>query len=427
MKQIKSLLLLVCRAVIAGAFWIATRLSNEVRINGREYDDGAVRTYLGMAHKRDLDPIVLLPTLVFHHGWRRLRGELRFALRGDAFSQGYLGRVVLYPRWLSRLLRMLAIGTVLRWLGTDSAHAMLRPAEEWLREALQNGGDRAAGEVVAPSLLEEVAQASGESYEQIAQAPLSHLLFWRYHLPLQHYFGPEVLIGDIRRPIQQHHITRIKQELAGLDEWLWRGGSLYSSPEGFLSPDGRLSPINVAFHRLMRAAPPDTRVIPVILIYDFMTTQRMRIFINFAPAIEQAPTRSSDQLDHTIHAAWRRHACFTCTQLASGFLMRASREGLAAFSLDDLAKNIHVQANKLASEGRFVDTHLLSLRGARKRAKGYLAYADQHRLARRDQQGAYIPTVAEPPLRLRPREVGYDLAPLTYACNELEDMLDLFT
>jgi hypothetical protein len=423
MKEIRAFLLLVCRVVIGGAFWLATRLSNEITVTGRRYDDGAPRTYLGMAHKRDLDPIVLLPTLTFHHGWRRLRGELRYALRGDAFTQGYLARVVLYPRRLSRLLRVLSIGSVLRWLGTDSANAMLRPAEEWLREALQNGGDRPAGEVVSPSLLEELAQASGESPEQLAQARLSHLLAWRYHLPLQHYYGPEALIGDARRPVQQRQIERIKQELAGLEEWLWQGGSIYSSPEGYLSPDGRFSPINVAFHRLMRAAPPDTRVVPLVLIYDFMTTQRTRIFINFAPAIEHAPALPVEELDDAIHTAWRRHAYFTCTQLASGFLRRASEAGVAAFSLDELAKNIHVQANQLASEGRFVDTHLLSLHGARRRAKGYLAYAEQRGLVRRDRRGVYTPTVAEPPLNLRPREVGYNLAPLTYACNELEDML----
>jgi hypothetical protein len=424
MKQIESLLLMICRAVIAGAFWVATRLGDEVKVAGRQHDTGARRTYLGMAHKRDLDPMVLLPTLVFHHGWRRLRGELRFALRGDAFSPGYLGRMVMQPRWLSRLLRVLAIGPVLRWLGAYSAEALLRPGEEWLREALHRGGDRPAGEVVAPFLLEELAQASGASYEQIAAHRLSHLLSWQYHAPLQHFYGAEALIGVARRPIQQRHVARIKNELAGLDEWLWHGGSLYSSPEGHLSPDGKISPINSAFHRLMRAAPPDTRVVPIVLIYDFMTTQRLRIFVDFAPAIEHAPTFSLDELDAALRTSWLQRARFTCTQLASGFLKQASQEGLSSFTLDDLAKSIHVQANRLASEGRHVDARLLDLRGARKRAKGFLAYAAHRSLVRRGERGAYITTVAEQPMQLRPREVGYDQAPLTYACNELEDMLN---
>ena len=416
---------MMCRVVIAGAFWVATRLSNEVKVFGQGYDSGAPRTYLGMAHKRDLDPIVLIPTLIFHHGWRRLRGDLRFALRGDAFSPGYLARVVMEPRWLSRLLRVLAIGPVLRWLGTDSVEALLRPGEEWLRAGLHNAGDRPASEVVAPFLLESLARDSGEPYEQIANQRLSQLLYWKYHASLQHFYGAEALIGDARRQSQQEQIARIKDDLAGLDEWLWHGGSLYSSPEGYLSPDGKISPINSAFHRLMRAAPPDTRVVPIVLIYDFMTTKRLRIFVDFAPAIEQAPMLSFEELDTTLRTSWLQHARFTCTQLAAGFLWQASQEGLSSFSLDDLAKNIHVRANRLASEGRQVDTHLLHLRSVRKRAKGFLAYAEHHLLVQRDAQGSYIPTVVEPPMVLRPREVGYDLAPLTYACNEMEDMLSI--
>ena len=422
-KQIVSFLLLISRTVIASAFWLATRLTNEIRISGRQYDTGEPRTYLGMAHKRDLDPLVLLPTFLFHHGWRRLRGELRFALRGDAFSRGYLGRIVMRPRWLSRLLRLLAIGPALRWLGTDPAEALLRPAEVWLREALQSEGDRQASEVIAPFLLEALAQASGEAYEQIASYRLSHLLSWKYHVPLQDFYGAEALIGDVRRPIEQRNVARIKSELAGLDEWLWRGGSIYGSPEGHLSPDGKLSPINSALHRLMRAAPPDTRIVPIVLIYDFMTTQRLRIFVDFAPAIEHAPACATGQLDAALHNSWIQHARFTCTQLAGGFLFQAHLSGLSSFTLDDLAKNIHVQANRLAWEGRHVDAHLLDLRGARKRAKGFIGYAERHGLVRRGDHGEYTPTVAEPPMRLRPSEVGYDLAPLTYACNELGDML----
>src|SRR5205085_5744492 len=146
-------------------------------------------------------------------------------LRGDAFTRGYLGRIVMQPRWLSRVLRLLAIGPALRWLGTDSAEALVRPAEEWIREALQSGGDRPASEVIAPFLLQALAEESGESYEQIAGHRLSHLLSWRYHAPLQNFYGAEALIGDVRRPIQHRHVARIKSELAGLDDWLWRGGS----------------------------------------------------------------------------------------------------------------------------------------------------------------------------------------------------------
>jgi hypothetical protein len=423
MKWLTSFLLLICRGTIAGAFWIATRLSWRVEVLGRVNDSGAKRTYVGMAHKRDLDPLMLLPTLIFHHSWRRLRGELQFALRGDAFEPGYLGRLVQQPYWLSRLLRVLSLGTVLSWLGAHSTDALVRPADVWLRQALRYAGDRPASEALTPSFLADLAEASGETREQVASAPLSRLLSWRYHRVLPRFYSAEILGSAVRRPLQQRMVTQIKGELATLDEWLWQGGSLYGSPEGQLSPDGHLSPISAGFHRILRAAPGDTRVVPVSLMYDFMTTQQPRVFIDFASPLLNAPQLALADLDASLRQAWLSSARFTCTQLASGFLKQAGQQPDVTFTLNDLADHIHIQAKKLASEGRHVDARLLDRKGARKRARGYLGYAARHKLVRLNDDLTYTPTPAEPPLHLRLREVGYDLAPFTYACNELADML----
>lgn len=423
MKWLTSFLLLICRGTIAGAFWIATRLSWKVEVHGRNFDSGARRSYIAMAHKRDLDPLMLLPTLIFRRSWRRLRGELQFALRGDAFEPGYLGRLVQQPYWLSRLLRVLSLGAVLRWLGAHSTDALVRPVEVWLREALRYGGDRPASEALSPSLLAELAEASGETSEQVASAPLSRLLSWRYHRVLPRFYSAEILAAALRRPLQQRVVAQIKHELAALDDCLWQGGSLYGSPEGQLSPDGRLSPISAGFHRIIRAAPQEMRVVPVALMYDFMTTQRKRVFIDFAPPLLQVPQLAPGDLDAALRSAWLAAARVTCTQLASGFLKQVGQQEGVTFTLDDLARHIHVQAKRLMSEGRHVDARLLDRDGARKRAKGYLAYAARHKLVRPNANHTYTPTTEEPPLNLRLREVGYDLAPLTYACNELKELL----
>src|SRR6185312_8032141 len=121
-------------------------------------------------------------------------------------------------------------------------------------------------------------------------------------------------------------VTRIKQQLADLSAWLQAGGSLLGSPEGQLSPDGKLKPINSALHRILRDTPPDTRIIPIYLTYDYMTTRRrIFIFIDIAPAIEDATTLAPEVLNAQLRRAWLCSARFTCTQLASGFIMEASR------------------------------------------------------------------------------------------------------
>lgn len=419
------MLIAASRAIIAGAFWIATRLSYHVEISGLNYDTGAPRTYLAMSHKRDLDPIVLIPTLVFHRGWRGLAGDVHFALRGDAFAPGYLARIVMHPRWLSFLLRFLSIGPVLLRLGAHPTDSLLRPAEEWIREVLRIEGNEPVGNIFAPFLIKDLAIAVGVPYDRVASSRLSHLLTWRYHHALQHYYGPEILIGSAQRSARRRTVANIKEYLAGLDAWLWSGGTLYGSPEGQLSPDGKLSSINSGLHRILRTAPPDTSIVPIFQVYDFMTTQRQRIFIDLAPAIEHAPQLPPAELDMQLRTAWLCSARFSCTQLASGFLMQASRAGLPSFTMDELAASIHVQATSLAKAGRHVDRQLLQLRGARKRAAGFLAYAVRHQLVRPDTRGAWIPTVTETPIKVRPREVGYDQFPLMYAWNELQDMLSV--
>ena len=425
LKNLESVLLAICRAIIASAFWVASRIFHKVEVHGVEYDSGAPRTYYGMLHKRDLDPIIIVPTVVFHRGWRGLAGDLHFGLRSDGFSPGYLGRLVMYPRWLSRALRLLSIGPVLRWLGAHPVQDLLRPAEEWVREALLLGIDSRVGDVFTSDFIEELTTVTGEHYEQIESYHLSQLLDWRYQHALQHYYGSEILVLSMRRPLERRMITRIKESIIELNTWVSNGGSLFGSPEGRLSPDGKVSPINSGLHRILRHSPSDTRIVPISIMYDFMSVGRMLIFIDFAPTIENASMLPSSELDSRLHLAWLRSARITSTQLVSGFLVNVEREGLSSFTIDDVVDNVYHQAVKLAKTGRNVDHYLLTLNQTRKRAIDFLAYAERHKLIHRIGKGTWTPTFNEAAIQVRPREVGYDQSPLIYAWNELQEILSI--
>ena len=421
MKRLTSTLHGLGRATVAGAFWLFTRLLFRVEVHRLGYDPKAPRTYYGMCHKRDLDPIVLVPTIVFPRGWRGVAGDVHFALRGDAFSPGYLARITMRPRWFARLIRGLAVGPALRWLGARPIRDLYRPAEEWIRDLLDLGYDKRVGDILVPAFIEELATATGAA--GIATYRLSRLLAWRYQDVLQRVYGPEIILGPARRVLERRIVGQIKGDLATLDRWLWDGGSLYSSPEGQLSPDGKLSPVNVAMHRLMEAAPPDTSIIPIFIIYDFMTLQKLPIFVDFAPPIEHAPLLSSKELDAQLRMRWMQNARFTCTQLASGFLIHASRAGLPSFTLEDLVDDLYQQAVRLSEAGRHVDQRLLKPAAVRKRAADFLKYAARHGLVYRSGKRTWVPTVTETVLQVRLKEVGYDQAPLMYAWNELQEML----
>jgi hypothetical protein len=426
MRKLHSLLWTCCRIIIGTAFWVVSKLFYSVKITGLEYDTGASRTYLAIAHKRDLDPLVMIPALLSHRGWHGWAGGIQFGLRSDAFSTGYLAHLLPHPEWLSYLLHPISIGPILRGLGAHPLeHLHIRPVEEWIHEFLQVEGDMRAGDVLAPALIQDLAATANEQHQQIAERQLSTLLTWRYHRILCRLCGAEVFIGPARRRAELRVVRTVKRQLTDLAACLWQGNSLYGAPEGRLSPDGSLSPITAILHRILRAGPPDTRIVPAYINYDFMTTKRMHIFIDLAPAFEHAPNLHPQELGTRLRQAWLQSARFTCTQLASGFLMQANRTGNLSFTLDDLATHLELRASALAEEGRHVDQRLLRSCDACRLAIGYLAYAERHRLVRRIKHHTWLPIVNEAVIHVGPGEVGYDRMPLTYAWNDLQEMLSL--
>jgi hypothetical protein len=422
-RQIAFLLIALSRTIITIAFWIATRISFRIQVRGQQHDKRLPSTYFGMAHRRDLDPIILIPSITFLRGWSALSDNLHFALRGDAFSPGFLARIVMEPRLIARFLRPINAGTVLPWLGAQPLDSLFRPTEEWIRELLHVSGDALAGELLAPMIIYELAHATGESYQQIAGTRLSHLLAWRYQAPLQHFYSSEIILGPARRKIDQRLITRMKQQIIDLGAWLQSGGTILGSPEGQLSPDGKLWPINSALHRILRYAPAGTTILPWYPTYDYMTTRhRISVFIEIGAAIENAPTLSKENLEQQLHRSWIQAARFTCSLLASGFVMEASQTG-RSFTLDEFTLAIHRQALSLAETGRHVDQHLLHPGQARKLAAGFLAYARRHHLVCRTGPNTWTPSPTHHNIKVRPMEVIYDIAPLLYCWNELQALL----
>jgi len=424
MNRLKSILAACSRTALAGIFWIAVRLFYDVEFRGLEHVSGEQPVYFAMAHKRDLDPIVEVPTVLAHRGWWALVRDVRFAMRSDAFSQGFLARIVMHPRWFARILRPLSVRAIVRHLGIrplENLHG--RPAETWIRDWLRREGDGPAGDILTSAFLQEMATSVGEDYQKMKTYQLSHLLSWHYQESLQPFYSADIFAEPARGRAKNDVLIELKQQLAVLGAWLSSGGSLWGAPEGQLSPHGTLSPITAALYRVLRVGPPDTCVVPIFIIYDFMTARRPRIFVDVAPAIERAVLLSPQELGTQLRHAWLLNARFTCTQLASGFLVQASRAAVPSFTPDDLAREIGQQAVTLAAAGRQVDRRLFYPRTARKLAAAFLKYAVRHKLVQRIGRRTWIPTIGELVIQVRPGEVGYRQAPLAYAWNELQEML----
>lgn len=434
MARIAAALAASCRALLVPVLAIATRAFWQMEFHGLQHDTRAPSTYLAITHKRDEDAMGPAPWLLLHRGWRAVTREVHFAMRGDSLTPGFLARVVARPRWLAWLLRPFSVGPILRALGFHPLLDLhLRPGEEWLRDELAAHGDATAGATLAPAFLAALATAGREPVEHVARLPLARLLAWRYQRVTRLWWTSEIFLPARRREAELRMVARAKRALDDIAGWLRAGGSLLSAPEGRLSPHGMLGPISGGFHRIIAAAPDDARVLPIAIVYDSLTTGRPRMFVDVAPAIANAPTLPRAALDTALRQAWLSAARFTCTQLASGELVRAAQTPDIAFTSGDLAGAVSARAAALAAQGRHVDRRLLHLRTARRLVARYLRATARHGLVRRAGRAsgagawlvlpAALASLESLGTAIRPGETGYGPFPLAYAWNELREML----
>lgn len=413
------------RLAVAGLFATIPRARYDIEVRGLEFDPDLPRTYYILAHKRDLDSIAPLPALLGHRGWRALAHDVRFTMREDAYLPGFLGRVVERPRALCWALRQVPLAPVLRLLGIEPMHGLrYRHPQAWFYEWLQAAGDVPMGEVLAPAYVARVAHATHDDPVVLARQPISRLVTWRYQLALGPECGLEIFFGRARRAMQRRTAAAVRDELATQAAWLASGGSLLGAPEGRLSADGALGPIGAGLHRLLRQAPADTRVVPVYVMYDFMTTRRTRIMVDVAPSINDGGALSRRALDTAIRTGWLRAARFTCTQLASGELAARAATG-QPFTTTALASAIRAQAIALAQAGRHVDTCLLDARAVHTRVRAYLAYAARRHLVRHLARDTWLPRASADSREAHGTVPAYARVPLAYALCELDDLLSL--
>jgi hypothetical protein len=410
------------RVALAAAFTIASRLAFAVEMSGLEHARAQPPTYLAISHKRDFDTMAPVGRILFQRGWAALTGDVRFAMRADSFEPGFIARIVTGPRWFQRLVRPIGVGPILRGLGVyPLVDYSMRPGETWLREFLRVEGDARVGETLAPWMIQTLAAAAGDAPDTVARLMLSDLMAWRFHPPLQPRVGPEVFQGAARRRAERRVVETAKVQLATIAAWLRPHGSLYGAPEGRLSPDGRLSPITAGLHRILREAPAETQLVPIMIVYDFMTTRRKRMFVDLAPPIERVPQIPQRTLDETLRRSWMRMARFTCTQLGAAFLVR--RAQAEPFTLEEFSDALCREAYVLGEAGRPVDQWLLTKRGARERARGFLAFAARHGYVRKESNHGWLATPGDLMVDVPAWDIGYRDFPLGYAWNEYTEML----
>lgn len=409
------------RIVIVIMFFVVTHLLFEVHQQQRATTPPAAHVYYALLHKRDTDPFFFLP-LLFAQRWRR--GNLQFGLRGDAFVPGFLARLIVQPRWLAHAFYNLNLGPLLRSMGAHPLSGWtIRPLEDWVRLARHALGEQPLADVFAPAFLARLASQTHMASDALAALTLSDLLTWRFQPYLQTYSGPSFFAPAVRRQIERRAVAIIKAQLAEAAQVLQADAAFVGAPEGQLSATGRIGTMSAGFGRILRAGPPETSVVPLAIIYDYMKPGRIRVFLSEAAPITNAAMHTPTEVFTQVRAAWMHVLPFTCTQIGTSIIVdRLHAQKTCATTAQFTAEVLHI-ARELAAKGRQVDAVLLDEQRCARRVRQFLHYAHRQGVLQRHGPDQWHVQSVDLCIAAGPGEVGYEHTPFAYAWNEWQDML----
>lgn len=388
---------------LSALFYAAPRFLYQIEVEGAHEYRHRPATLIVANHKRDLDSVLLPPTLIYN-GVRPKR-PLWFAGREDMFWRGFLASFEVVPAWLRRLLYEIDLTAVMRALRILPMRRFReRTMEEALREILQVWGDAPVAEVLT-------AEEAGRWVDRCGpQARVSDLLAWRYWyhwrcLAALRAFAPGV--HDQIRALQRQVVDRQIRILAAV---LDQGGVLYLAPEGVISPDGRLQAFRSGLRQILQAVRVEVRIVPACIVYDFMVAGPLRVLITVGE--EAVATGSPVEVEQQIRRRLAALHTMTATQVASVVLWELARSGRTSVDLSEFTAQVHEAAVAMQAGGLRVDAALLSDMGGR--IAGWVRFAAQHRVLRRHERDLHFD-----PARLAVLPVTHWENPVRYCVNEV--------
>ncbi|MBV8086314.1 MAG: 1-acyl-sn-glycerol-3-phosphate acyltransferase, partial [Chloroflexi bacterium] len=144
-----------------------------------------------------------------------------------------------------------------------------------------------------PGFLANFIHLSGRSGRWLARLDLSPVIHLLKAYPM----------GMLRSRADR---ARVQAQLAEFARVLDRGHDLYWAPEGGLGLDGHLEPFRAGLHRVVEASHASLRILPVAIMYDFMTSRRTRCLIRIGPEFEVERSWPRRDLDDYVRRALLR-------------------------------------------------------------------------------------------------------------------------
>ncbi len=397
---------------VGALFYLAPRLLYALHVQDAARYRHRPSTLLVVNHKRDLDSVIVPPTLYFN-GVRPKR-PLWFAGREDMFVRGFLAGYQVVPRWLRRLLYEMDLTAVLAALRVLPVRRFPeRTMAEVLHEVLQAYGDRPLVEVLSTQEAAPLLRLCGPG------VTLSAALAWRFHGYWRRRATLRAFAPPWRAVLRERQRAVTARQMQALADVLDRGENLYLAPEGVISPDGRLQAFRSGLRQILSLVRVEVRLQPVCIVYDFMRPGALRVFLTVGEEVR--PGANPAESERAARRALAALHVMTCTQVASHLLWDLLRQGRTSVEAPRFVRDVLDFARTLAQEGVRVDPALLEGRG-QARVSRWLSYATRHGLLVR--RGDTLHPGAD---RLLEAPATHWGNPVRYAANELRSVREVLS
>lgn len=352
-------------AVLVGLDLIC-QVAFKVRVRGVSNFMGRPATILAITHRRDSDTLVATGPILDRRGLR-LRGPLPFFVSREDLLRPHFFRD--YPdRLPGRTRSLIGRFPLAPVLWACGARPMRRVPERTLREVLEDvllvRGDLPLDEVLRERALARYHEWPGICGDGMG---VRDALEDRFRPLLGQRYGLTRLRRSFFKELKPYERDVIHAQLTCFEDLLRAGEMLVLAPEGVISPDGSVSRIRGALHQLVNTPGADVRVLPVGITYDFMTTGRLGVFVDFGPELVGLGGRSHREITELARDALLRRLTVTATQLASEFLTVLQREGTLEVDAPALTSRVGEQALAYDRAGAPVDPRLLAAAPLRRR------------------------------------------------------------
>ncbi len=411
---------------------VVIKLSMRVQVfGGDHYAPPAPATLLLSSHKRDWDPLICATHLYYQRGWWRPDGRrMAFVGREDMLSRGFLAEIVAlwhWPRWASWLLDHVNLAPI---IGPLRAYPIARPLEYSLRQYLfelrAEQGNLPLNEIFSAEFLDHLDRWADLLAKRARRAHPNHsarcglrindILTWDYREPLMERLRRRALLPERYQAYKVHQREKIARQVRAAVGALAQGDTLWLAPEGMITQDGAPRRVRESLHDLLALLPAGTRILPVTITYDFMTTRRMRACLSLGAPLQGLEALDRASLGKAVIAAISGLTVVTMTTLGSRFLWERLQQGEPVFTFESAWAAVAQNMLVLAEQGATLERGLRDPRRAQRRLRAFLAYGLRHGLLSRQPDCAYLihPAPFQQPWRadffwLHPR----------YAINEL--------